>query len=254
MPWDYVYQYITYGWESWGMNFTYRFVQQAWSKGYIPMVTVYLMLGAPPDCGEGGECYASKLQNDATVQAYLDSLQRAAQEAQGNKPVIFNLEPDFYGFMQQLSNTSTPPSGVQPDDPSSYPVALNKSGYANTLAGFGRYMVDLVHATAPNALVAPMASMWATNGDPQTVTSQQAAQMAQRTAAFIDVMGGAQSDLLVVEWSDRDAGSGLRPWWDDTDRESPRPDTCHLVGQCPLTSLQQAPVPVANAGRQYEPG
>lgn len=223
LPWDYVYQYITYGWESWGTNFTYRFVRQAWSKGYIPMVTVYLMLGTPPDCGEGGACYASKLKNAATVQAYLDSLQRAAQEAQGNKAVIFNLEPDFYGFMQQLSNSNDPPPGVQPDDPSSYPVALNKSGYANTLAGFGRYMVDLVHATAPNALVAPMASMWATNGDPQTVTSQQAAQMAQRTAAFIDAMGGAQSDLLVVEWSDRDAGSGLRPWWDDTDRESPRP-------------------------------
>jgi hypothetical protein len=47
--------------------------------------------------------------------------------------------------------------------------------------------------------------------------------MAQRTAAFISTMGGAQSDLLVVEWSDRDAGSGLRPWWDDSDRESPRP-------------------------------
>ena len=47
--------------------------------------------------------------------------------------------------------------------------------------------------------------------------------LAQRTAAFIDEMGGAQSDLLVVEWSDRDAGSGLRPWWDDTNRTLPRP-------------------------------
>jgi hypothetical protein len=31
-------------------------------------------------------------------------------------------------------------------------------------------------------------------------------------------MGGAQADLIFVEWSDRDAGSGLRPWWDDTNR------------------------------------
>jgi hypothetical protein len=36
-------------------------------------------------------------------------------------------------------------------------------------------------------------------------------------------MGGAQADLLVVEWSDRDAGSGQRPWWDDADQETPRP-------------------------------
>lgn len=223
VAWDYVYQYITYGWESWGGSFVQRFTQQAWDKGYIPMVTVYLMLGVPPDCGEGGACYAEKLQNASTVQAYLDSLQRAAQEAHGAKPVIFNIEPDFYGFMQQLSNSVSPPPGVQPDDPASYPVVLDKPGYANNLAGFGRYIVDMLHATAPNALVAPMASMWATNADPQSVTYDEAQQMAQRTAAFINEMGGAQADLLVVEWSDRDAGSGLRPWWDDTDQETPRP-------------------------------
>ncbi len=125
--------------------------------------------------------------------------------------------------MQQLSNSSSRPPGVTPNDPSSYPVALNKSGYANNLAGFGRYIVDLIHTTAPNALAAPMASMWATNSDPLSATGAAAMQMAQSTAAFIDAMGGAQADLLVVEWSDRDAGSGLRPWWDDTDQETPRP-------------------------------
>jgi hypothetical protein len=83
-------------------------------------------------------------------------------------------------------------------------------------------MVDLIHAAAPNALVAPMASMWATNADPQSVTDAEAISMAQSTAAFIDGMGGAQADMLIVEWGDRDAGSGLRPWWDDTDMETPR--------------------------------
>jgi hypothetical protein len=224
VPWDYVYQYITYNWENWGPNFVYRFVHQAWDKQFIPMVTVYMVLGTPPDCGETSTCYAQKLQNGAFVQAYLASLQRAAQQAVGSHPVIFNLEPDFYGYMQQLSNDpNNRPPGVQPDNPASYPVALNQSGYANTLAGFGRYLVDLIHATAPNALVAPMASMWATNGDPQSVTAAEAMSMGQRTAAFIDAMGGAQADLLVVEWSDRDAGSGLRPWWDDQDQETPRP-------------------------------
>ncbi len=223
VPWNYVYQYITYGWESWGDNFVSRFVNQAWDKDFIPMVTVYMMLGVPTNCGEGGACYAQKLQNSTTVQNYLDSIKRAAQEAQGSKPVIFNLEPDFYGAMQQLSNSTSRPPGVQPNDPTSYPVALNQSGYPDNLAGFGQYLVDLIHATAPNALVAPMASMWATNSDPQAVTYSEAIQMAQSTAAFIDAMGGAQADLLIVEWSDRDAGSGLRPWWDDTDFVTPRP-------------------------------
>jgi len=223
VPWNYVYQYITYGWESWGGSFVSRFVHQAWDKGFTPVVTVYMMLGVPTDCGEGGECYAQKLQNATTVQDYLDSLKRAVQESQGAKPVIFNLEPDFYGAMQQLSNSGSRPPGVQPNDPSSFPVALNKNGYADNLAGFGRYMVDLIHTTAPNALAAPMASTWATNSDPQSVSYSDAMQMGQDTAAFIDAMGGDQADLLVVEWSDRDAGSGLRPWWDDTDLETPRP-------------------------------
>ena len=223
VPWDYVYQYITYGWEGWGSNFVSRFVHQAWDKGFTPIITVYMILGAPPNCGETSTCYAQKLQNASTVQAYLSSLERAAQQATGNPAVIFNLEPDFYGYMQQLSNSSSRPPGVIPNDPSSYPVALNKVGYANNLAGFGRYIVDLIHATAPNALVGPMASIWATNADPFTATSAVAVQMAESTAAFIDAMGGAQADLLFVEWSDRDAGSGLRPWWDDTDQESPRP-------------------------------
>jgi hypothetical protein len=223
VPWDYVYQYITFGWEGWGGSFVYRFVHQAWDKDFIPMVVVYIMLGVPPDCGEGGACYASKLQNAGTVQDYLETLEGAALEAAGSQPVIFNIEPDFYGFMQQLSNSSSRPPGVQPNDPTSYPVALNKTGYPNNLAGFGRYLVDRLHALAPNILVAPMASMWATNFDPQLATEDAAMQMGESTAGFIDAMGGAQADLLVVEWSDRDAGSGLRPWWDDTDRELPRP-------------------------------
>jgi hypothetical protein len=157
------------------------------------------------------------------VHNYLAALGEAARQAQGVKPVVFNLEPDFYGFMQQLSNSANRPPGVQPDDPASYPVVLNVPGYPNTLAGFGRRMVDVVHSAAPNALVAPMASMWATNGDPNTATSVETATMGQRTAAFLDAMGGDQADILVVEWSDRDAGSGLRPWWDDTDQAVPRP-------------------------------
>ena len=223
VPWNYVYQYITWGWESWGGSFVSRFVQQAWDNNYIPVVTVYMMLGVPTNCGEGGECYAQKLQNSTTVKNYLDSLKLAAQEAQGSKPVIFHLEPDFYGSMQQFSNSPNRPPGVQPDVPASFPVALNKSGYPNNLEGFGRYLVDLIHTNAPNALVAPHASMWATNSDPQSVTFDEAIQMGSKTASFINSMGGAQADLLFVEWSDRDAGSGLRPWWDDSDHETPRP-------------------------------
>jgi hypothetical protein len=64
--------------------------------------------------------------------------------------------------------------------------------------------------------------MWATNNDPNNVSMAEVSSMAQHTAAFINAMGGTQSDLFFVEWSDRDAGSGLRPWWDDTNHALPR--------------------------------
>lgn len=228
VPWDYVYQYITWGWEGWGDNFVRRFVQNAWNNDSIPVVTIYLMLGVPPDNGEGGRVYAQKLQDSTTVNQYFASVQRAAEEARGVRPVIFNIEPDFYGFMQQVSNENNPPTGVRPDDPGSYSVALNKPGYANTLAGFGQYLVDLIHTTAPNALVAPMVSMWAVNRDPQGGSAAEAVAYAERTAAFIQAMGGDRADLLVVEWSDRDAARGIRPWWDDRDRMLPRPNRAVL--------------------------
>ena len=230
VPWDYVYQYITYEWytDGWGGDFVGRFVRQAWAKGYIPMVVVYNMLGLPPACGEGASCYAAKLQDTSAVAGYFAALAEAARQASGSQPVIFNIEPDFYGFMQQYSNSAAKPAHIQPDDPASYPVALNLPGYANNLAGFGQRIVDIIRAHAPNALIAPMASMWATNQDPFNVTAAQAAELAARTAAFIDAMGGDRADLLVVEWSDRDAGSGLRPWWDDSDQVLPRPTRAFL--------------------------
>ena len=148
VPWDYVYQYITYEWYSdpghWGGDFVGRFVRQAWGKGYVPVISAYLILGTPPACGEAPSCYAQKLQNAGAVTSYLAALQMAANEAKGAKPVIFQIDPDFYGYMQQYKYSSGKPS---PDDPSSYPVALNVPGYANTLAGFGQRVHEILRVT-----------------------------------------------------------------------------------------------------------
>ncbi len=249
LPWNYVYQYITWGWETWGGQFVQRFVQHAWRNNFIPAVTVYMMLGAT-----GGEensvRYAEQLKNPQVVNNYLQSLERAANEARGEKPVIFVIEPDFYGFMQQLSNSDSRPEGVHPDDPDSYVVALNKSGYPNTLSGFGQYIIDLIHRTAPNLLVAPMVSMWGVNRDPLLSTEPQMLEYVRRTANFMLKMGADKADLITVEWSDRDAGRGIRPWWDDTDRSSPRPNRAilwaHLLGRTLNKRLLLWQVPVGN--------
>lgn len=178
VPWDYVYQYITWDWETWGSSFVQRWVIQAWEKGYIPMITVYMVYGHPAVCSEeGGSCYAQKLANASFVSSYLESLLRMCQEIQAaqnafagtDQPVIINIEPDFYGYMQQYTISQ----GLA-DTPDSIPAALNIPGYSNTLSGFGKYLVDMIHTQAPGALAAPMASAWATNGNPQVVTAGEA--------------------------------------------------------------------------------
>ena len=234
VPWDYSYFYITAdnpsspdneSWESWDTAYVTKMATQAWAKNYIPVVSVYLMLYTPPSTGEGGSPYATKLQNASTVSAYLASLRKAAQQAKGSKPIIFHIEPDLYGFMQQYSNDPNRPSSVRANDPSSIPVALNQPGYNNTFADFGRYIVAMVKAEAPNALVAMHASMYATNREPWQGTPSEAENIAALTSDFINKAGGTESDLYFVEWSDRDAGYQGQPdsrlWWDDTNRAMP---------------------------------
>ncbi|MEJ5203549.1 MAG: hypothetical protein WHV66_15105, partial [Anaerolineales bacterium] len=249
LPWNYVYQYITWGWEGWGGQFVQRFVRHSWQNGFIPVVTVYLMLGATGG-NENAAVYAEKLKEAAVVNAYLQSLERAVIEARGDKPVIFVIEPDFYGFMQQLSNSANPPAGVRPDDPDSYYVALNRSGYTNSLSGFGQYLIDLIHSRATNALAAPMVSMWGVNRDPMLATEAEVLAYVQRTAGFMVKMGADRADLITVEWSDRDAGRGIRPWWDDQDTQLPRPNRAifwaHLMGKSLNKRLLLWQVPVGN--------
>lgn len=249
LPWNYVYQYITWGWESWGGQFVQRFVRHSWQNGFIPVVTVYMVLGATGG-NENAAVYAEKLKEAAVVNAYLQSLERAVIEARGDKPVIFVIEPDFYGFMQQLSNSANPPAGVRPDDPDSYYVALNRNGYANTLSGFGQYLIDLIHSRAPNALAAPMVSMWGVNRDPMQATEAEVLAYVQRTAGFMAKMGAEKADLITVEWSDRDAGRGIRPWWDDQDYQLPSPNRAilwaHLLGKSLNKRLLLWQVPVGN--------
>lgn len=229
VPWNYNYTDITYDWYtgSYPPNFINDFVTQAWNRGEVPVIVVYMMLGLA-SCGETGECYATTLQDQAKVTTYIDALEKAVQEANGTMPVIFNIEPDFIGFMQQYTNSPSRPAGVQPDDPKSVPVALNRQGYGDNLAGFGQYIVNLVQVTSDNALAAPMVSWWGTGDDPFETIPERVITNAQRTASFTSQMGGDQADLLVVDWGDRDAGSGEAEFWDVTNNDLPRATRANL--------------------------
>jgi hypothetical protein len=77
------------------------------------------------------------------------------------KPVIVHVEPDLWAYLQNDRAGGT-------DDAAHMSAAVASSGFAeaaglpNTAAGFARCLVKLRDTYAPNVLLAPHASGWAT--------------------------------------------------------------------------------------------
>ena len=101
------------------------------------------------------------------------------------------------------------------------------AGQENSIAGLGKCMVAMVRKYAPNAKVGLHASGWASGPDAlyDARPSLDVAAEARKVAAFLAQAGGAESDLVVVEMSDRDAGYyqsiGQDRWSDATNATAP---------------------------------
>jgi hypothetical protein len=108
-------------------------------------------------------------------------------------PSIVHLEPDLWGYFQQRG-----------DSPSAVPVKVGSivpecNGLPEDASGFGRCLVKLGRALAPDASIALSASSFGAylpnrKSDPE------------RIAAYLNEVGAAASDFMVVETLDRDAG------------------------------------------------
>jgi hypothetical protein len=194
------------------------FVEKAKGDGQIPMITYYQILHASGADEGQGEVQAA---NDATaMERYLADFRFVAQQI-GEEKAILHIEPDFWGYAQQLG-----------PDPHAIPAAVASANptdcadQEDSIAGLGRCMVSIVHQYAPNAVVGLHGSPWATNmdvflnADPNfDVTGE-----AQKLGAFIRECA-PEADLLVVDASDRDAGYytsiGQDRWWDDSNATLP---------------------------------
>lgn len=198
------------------------FVSTAKGRGQLPFISYYQqLLGSR--LGEGAE-QLTALNNVDFMRRYLNDWRYALQQV-GSEPALLHIEPDLWGYLQFNSTGG---------DPATRPVQVASAnptdcaGMANNAAGLGRCMIAMARKYAPNAKVGLHASPWATRIDVylNTQTSFDVAGEARKVADFLLKVGAADTDFIVIEASDRDAGwyevqRGEDTWWDATNATLP---------------------------------
>lgn len=183
----------------------------------IPMISYYVWYSVAGDVEGMPEVMA--LRDGARVTRYLADWRFVCRTiaAATTGPVILHLEPDLWGYGEQISA-----------DPSTIPVSVSAAGLAecagmpDTLVGFARCMTRIARVNAPSALVGFHASAWGA-GDDAIYTTRAGFDVdahAMRTAAYMRALGATDGDLVVIELSDRDSGFNMR-WLDETNRAQP---------------------------------
>ena len=237
--WDFRYQYLAsaFGdpsgpctangswwgcWQDWSQppgQFVTGFVATAAANRQIPMFTYYVMLPAS-GAGEGSAEVAAA--NDASFMSNYFRDWRFLLTKIGTSAAFLHIEPDFWGFAQQVNA-----------DPHLVPAAVASvnstdcAGYENSVAGLGQCMIRMVRKYAPNARVGLHASAWGSKIDVYRNTNPafDVAGEASKVAAFLAGCGAGAGDFVVVETSDRDAGYyqsiGVNTWWDATNATLP---------------------------------
>ncbi len=199
------------GWPDWNLGgwFVNIMADTAAAHGVVPMFTLYSM-------ASWGEANMSVLTNDNFMRLFWSGATLLFDRLNlFNQPAIVHLEPDFWAFAQQRAPGR---------DPTRFPVHVSSlapdcSGLPDNLSGMGRCLIQIARKRAPQVVVGFHASQWAGS--------------ASETIAFLNAIGAAQSDLLVLDMLDRDAGCfearvdpNCRrtdgPWyWDEANQTSP---------------------------------
>jgi len=183
---------------------------QANAIGAVPMFTLYQM-------ATNGDGNISEINTPSFMTGYWSQARLMFQViASYHKPVLVNLEPDFWGYVEQQA-----PNG-DPTQLAAYVSAEPEcSALPNTAVGIAGCLVKLARTYAPNAKIGFPASLW----------SGTSASVAQ----YMVKLGTDKADFIVAQTSDRDAGCmevatppaecagrGSGPfYWDETNHASP---------------------------------
>ncbi len=198
------------------------FVAGAKGRGQIPFISYYVqLLGSRR---REGEDQLVALDDVSFMRRYFNDWRFALQQV-GSERALLHIEPDLWGYLQFFA-TNGDPATVAAQVASAN--ATDCAGQPNNAAGLARCMVAMVRKYAPNAKVGLHASPWATRMDVylNTQTSFDVAGEARKVADFLLKLGAADTDFIVIEASDRDAGwyevnQGEDTWWDATNATLP---------------------------------
>ena len=172
------------GWPDWnpGGSFVNIMTDSAARHGVVPMFTLYSM-------ASWGEGDMSVLTNDDFMSRYWNGAALLFDRLRlFDAPAVVHLEPDFWAFAQQRA------PGHDPRRLAAHVAALapDCAGLPDDLTGVGQCLIRLARIRAPQVAVGFHASRWAGAVD--------------ETVAFLSAVGNGDSDFLVVETLDRDAG------------------------------------------------
>jgi len=209
------------GWTTWnspsGMYATYV-MQQADSVGAVPMFTLFQF-------SADNLSDATSLGTSSYMQAYWSDVITLFKGINTfGKPVLINVEPDFWGFAQAVVNSN------YGGDPTKMPASLASDSACAALpanaTSFGPCLVKLARKYAPKAAIGFPPSNWGGTSLASVIT-------------FMNTMGANQGDLIIMQTVDRDAGcreqaaltpataqadcvGGQGPWyWDETNQAHP---------------------------------
>ena len=232
-PFGFRYQYLAGGvntgqdWPHWNPNgsFVSLYIAESQAHHIIPVFSYYEIRQSRPGAGVADEASADlgNLANVATMRSYyltLELFYRRAASATG--PVVLQLEPDLFGYVEQHAGhagASTVPAAV-----ASTGIAALR-GLPNTAAGFAQAVLALRNRLAPRVIVGYPISIWGTGKDIHLShpSSTEVDRMATAAVAFYRSLH-ASFDVTFTELTDRDAGyaevvngEGSAAWWAPVD-------------------------------------
>src|SRR5262245_15572728 len=136
---------------------------------YIPVFSYYELLQSRPSTGANeSDRDFSNLNNAFTMNAYYANFKLLMQHAAGfGKPVVVQVEPDLWGYLQQRAAGAGAATLTAKVEASGF---ADVAGIPDTAQGFAWALLKLRDVYAPNAILALHASMWGSGIDVATDT------------------------------------------------------------------------------------